>query len=95
MSAPRVLYNHARIVDVLGLPLSLEQHHPRHRFTGAALQDVAEKWLHVAQESDLGARESHLFPQEPHQAIALRTASRISVAAGCENQPALLRRSFA
>src|ERR1700674_3463081 len=90
----KVFENHLGVFEMLGLPLALEDHHPRKRLASALFQYVSQERLCVANEGHLGTGESQSFPEEPHQTVTLRAASGIALAARGENQPALLWRNL-
>ncbi len=90
MIALKILENHFRELHVLGSPLCLRKNYPIQRTLRALLQHQREKRLRVPDESDLGGRESQAFPNQAHQPIALRPATRIAMPAGCEDEAGML-----
>jgi hypothetical protein len=52
-----------------------------------------EKRLRMANEADFARAQAKLFPEQPHQPIAIRAAARIAMTAGGQDQSNLLRRS--
>jgi hypothetical protein len=92
MRAARIFQHHARVFDVLGFPLALEDYQPGHRVARASIQNMAQEWLRVPHKTDFAPRESALLPQQPQQAIALRAAGGIAMATCRKDQAAFLRR---
>ncbi len=87
-----ILKHHARVIHVLGFPLRQRQHQPRQRFRGAFFQHARKKRLRMPNESDLGARQSQLFPKQSRDSITLRAAGRIAVSARRQHQTTALWR---
>ena len=91
----KVLEDYGGVVDVLGSPLRLRQQDPIQRTFEALVQCQRQKRLRMPDKSYLACRQPQPLPDQPHQAIGLRPASRIAVAAGRKDQTDLLQGSGA
>lgn len=86
--ALKIFEDDFRELDVLASPLRFGKNDPLQwpRPQGAFLERVPEKRLRVANEANFARAKAELFPDQAHQAIAIRTAACVAVTAGRENE---------
>ncbi len=91
--ALEIFEDHGGELDMFGDAKSFRQDNPIERPLGAFVEREGQERLSVADESDFSGSQAQTFPKQTHQAIALRAAGCIAMAAGGENQAHLLQRA--